>query len=147
MRQLHKSYLLSRRGTEVIKKTVLLIEDDPIIRHKTKRSFIDEGTFYIVDLSHGLGVLRWLADNPKPYMIISDWNKGGCLDLVRLANKTDINIIVTTNIYEETIKSFNQNKIVGIPVVKKPFDIFKMATLIEKYGGYYQESSSLKYVC
>ena len=116
-----------------MKKLILLVEDDEDLRKCIKEAILDEGTYEVIDLENGIKALEWLGLNPKPSIIITDHMMlGKGADLARAANRLSLNTIIITGNHDSALAALRSYNL-RVPVIKKPFDIFKLLSMVDKY--------------
>lgn len=117
------------------KRVVLLVEDDDNLRNNLKELIVDDGNYDVVALPDGMTALAWLASNPKPALIISDYlmhGKGSVL--AKAADRVDLNTIIITGNREDALADLKSLG-VRVPVFQKPFDIFALLRDVDLYAG------------
>jgi CheY-like chemotaxis protein len=121
------------------KKLILLVEDNlDILQNLT--DFIEmDNTYKVIGLTNAYEAFQWLANNPHPDIVLTDFNMPGRGELLAQAvHRLGIPCIILTAAPEEAAMEVYKLK-VRIPVVSKvicAFEIMKMidtmtATVVE----------------
>lgn len=118
-------------------KQILLVEDDMELLTELQDFLMSTGKFDVVARENGIDALEVLKKNPRIDMIVSDYlmvGKGS--DLAREAVKIGIPVIIITGNFEEAVKALRLYSL-KVPVLKKPFNPYKLVELIDHYlrGG------------
>ncbi len=116
-------------------KQVLLVEDDLELLTELQDFLFSTGKFDVIARENGIDALEVLRKYPRIDMIVSDYlmvGKGS--DLARQAVKTGIPVIIITGNFEEAVKALRGYSL-KVPVVKKPFDPYKLVELMDHYLG------------
>lgn len=113
------------------KKIILLVEDDDGLRADLRDAILEDGMYDVVTQENGYEALGWLSENRPPNLIITDYLmfcKGS--DLARAAMRLNVPTIVITGSVDEAIRGLRESRL-NIPVVKKPFDIYRLLSLVD----------------
>lgn len=114
-------------------KRILLVEDDTELLDELNDFLTSTGKYEVTTKQNGLLALDYLSENPRVDAIVSDYlmiGKGS--DLAKAAMTYGIPTIIITGNFEEAVKALKSYSL-KIPVLKKPFDPFKLVQLIEYY--------------
>lgn len=114
-------------------KKILLVEDDLELLTELQDFLSSNGRFDVIARENGVEALETLKKNPRIDLIVSDYlmvGKGS--DLAKEAVSLGVPVIIITGNYEEAVKALKLYSL-KVPVLKKPFNPFKLMELIEHY--------------
>lgn len=114
-------------------KKVLLVEDDLELLTELQDFLMSHGQFDVIARENGIEALETLKKNPRIDIIVSDYlmvGKGS--DLAKAAVEMGVPVIIITGNYDEAVKALKLYSL-KVPVLKKPFNPFKLAELIDHY--------------
>lgn len=114
-------------------KRILLVEDDLELLTELQDFLFETGRFDVVARESGLDALEALKKNPRIDLIVSDYlmvGKGS--DLARAAVEIGIPVIIITGNYEEAVNAL-RGYALKVPVIKKPFNPYKLVEMLDHY--------------
>lgn len=113
--------------------TILLVEDDEIIRESIAEVLRDEG-YEVAEAANGAEALRWLAENPQPCVILLDLfmpvMSGADFRARQLGDPilSGIPVVVVSAIEGQRAAELKPNAF-----VPKPIDLGRLLTCIEQH--------------
>ena len=120
------------------KKVILLVEDDLFLRRDLSEAIQDDGAYEVVAVDNGSQAIEWLAKNPKPAVMVSDFLMPVPIrgdELAKIASGAGITTIIVTGCHDEAILALKRLNMTRVPVVSKPFCVFKLLDVIDTYTG------------
>src|SRR5690606_38937298 len=114
-------------------KKILLVEDDLELLTELQDFLTHTAKFDVIARENGIDALETLKKNPRIDIIVSDYlmvGKGS--DLAKEAVGLGIPVVIITGNYEEAVKALKLYSL-KVPVLKKPFNPYRLAELIDHY--------------
>lgn len=114
-------------------KKILLVEDDLELLTELQDFLMNTGQYDVVARENGIDALDTLKKNPRIDIIVSDYlmvGKGS--DLAKAAVSLGVPVVIITGNYEEAVKALKLYSL-KVPVLKKPFNPYKLVELLEYY--------------
>lgn len=118
---------------EVVKKLILLVEDDDVLRQLLTDFILYDGVYGVVALSSGVAAYQWLAENQAPDIVLTDFhmpNGRGDL-LARSLYRMNIPVIMISGNPEEAASAIRAMDF-KIPVASKNMSTNNIMSLIDK---------------
>jgi len=119
------------------KKVIAVVEDDSDLRRDLMEAIADEGVYDVVGFENGIEIISWMAKNPTPAVIISDYlmPRMNGADLARAVHKAGISVIIITGCHDEAHKALQDMNLKQVPVIRKPMCIYALLEVIDKFTG------------
>lgn len=114
-------------------KKILLVEDDLELLTELQDFLMSTNRFDVIARENGIDAMETLKKEPRIDLIVSDYlmvGKGS--DLARAAIGHGIPVIIITGNYEEAVKALKGYSL-KVPVLKKPFNPYKLVELMDHY--------------
>ncbi len=115
-----------------MKKTVLLVEDDDDLRRSTQEIIELDGTYTVIALPNGKEALDYLAtaETPPDITILDEMMYIRGSEVALTLSRLGMNAILISGCAEDAVRSL-QEKGLKYPVLKKPFDDYKLLKMID----------------